>query len=151
MTEKDDTTGRSGSPMEMGMEMAKRMMAQMGAGSPDPMAMMQKMMKRMGEEDHSPPPMMQMCMGMCAEMLTAIKRTTDMAGFATPELHALFEEWLETAEDRAMQHLRETPDADQASISEALEIGEASAAYLLAHLARRGKVTLRAAPRDGGQ
>lgn len=151
MTDEEDTNAPSGSPMEMGMEMAKRMKAQMGSGSPNPMTMMQKMMTRMSEDGQSPPPMMQMCMGMCAEMLTAIKRTTDMAGFATPELHTLFEDWLESAEERALQHLRETPGADQTSLAEALEIGGDSAAYLLAHLARRGKITLRAAPVDGGE
>jgi hypothetical protein len=51
--------------------------------------MMQKMMGQMAKGGQAPPPMMQMCMGMCSEMLTAIKRTTDMAAFATPELQQL--------------------------------------------------------------
>jgi len=83
-------TGGSGDPMEMGMGMAKMMMSQMGKGGPSPMAMIQKMMAQMrqGQEGGvQMPPMMQMCMGMCSEMLTAIKQTTDMAAFATPELH----------------------------------------------------------------
>jgi hypothetical protein len=148
MSDNDKTPRHGGGPMEMGMEMAKQMMAEMGSGSPDPMAMMQKMMQRMSDEGQTPPPMMRMCMGMCAEMLTAIKRTTDMAGFATPELHGLFTEWLETTEERAMQHLREETDTDASSLAEALEISEGSASYVMGHLARQGKVTLRAAPRD---
>lgn len=147
MSDNEKTEPHGFGPMAMGIEMAKKMMAQMGAGSPNPMAMMQKMMKRMSEEGQSPPPMMQMCMGMCAEMLTAIKRTTDMASFATPELQALFTEWLETMEERALGHIRDKDEADQQSLAEALKISEDSAAYVLAHLARRGKITLRAAHR----
>lgn len=143
-----ETEGSAKGPMEMGAEMARTMMAGMGAGGADPMAMMQEMMTRMGGEGQAPPPMMRMCMGMCAEMLTAIRRTTEMAAFATPELHGLFAEWLETTEDRALRHLRDTADADQASLAAALDICEDSAAYLLARLACRGKATLRAQPRD---
>lgn len=133
----------SPSPMEMGMGMAKKMMGQMGAGEPSPMAMMQRMMGQMGQGQEGGaqmPPMMQMCMGMCSEMLTAIKRTTDMAAFATPELHQLFTEWLETLEDEALRRLEEDGETDVAGLAKALKITEASAAYLIAHMTSSGKV-----------
>jgi hypothetical protein len=75
--------------MAMGMEMARKMMGQMGKGGPGRMAMMQEMMAKMGhgaEGGPQMPPMMQMCMGMCAEMLGAIRETNALAVFATPEL-----------------------------------------------------------------
>jgi hypothetical protein len=87
---------------------------------------------------------MEMGMGMCAETLTAIKRTTDMAAFASPELHGLFAEWLGTMEDQAIRHLQEKGATDLTDLAEALGVGEESAAYLLAHLAKHGKVRLRA-------
>ncbi len=146
MSEGDNKGQGAGSPMEMGFGMAKKMMAQMGKGGPNPMAMMQKMMGQMAEGGQAPPPMMQMCMGMCAEMLTAIRRTTDMAAFASPELHNLFSDWLGTMEDQAIRHLQEKGATDVTDLAEALGIGEESAAYLLAHLAKHGKITLRAEP-----
>lgn len=129
--------------MEMGMEMAKKMMSQMGKDGPNPMAMMQKMMAQMseGKEGAAPmPPMMQMCMGMCGEMLKAIKRTTDMAAFATPELHQLFAEWLETLECKALEHLKESGKADFEALAKSLNICEESAAFLIARMIGSGKV-----------
>lgn len=135
-------------PMIMGMEMAKKMMAQMGKGGPSPMEMMQKKMAQMSQSQEGgpsapPPPMMQMCMGMCSEMLTAIKRTTDMAAFATPELNHLFAKWLESLEEKAIGHLKEKGEADVQDLATALTISEESAAYLIAHLLQSGKVSAR--------
>lgn len=144
--------GSGGGSMEMGMGMAKKMMGQMGKGGPSPMAMMQKMMAQMGQGQEGGaqmPPMMQMCMGMCSEMLTAIKRTTDMAAFATPELHKLFAEWLETLEDEALRHLKEGGESDAAELAKALNINEESAAYLIAHMTSSGKVQSHVRASDG--
>ncbi len=127
----------------MGMDMAKKMMAQMGQSGFSPMGMMQEMMTQMGEsqeKSQAMSPMMKMCMGMCAEMLTAIKRTTDMAAFATPELHQLFNEWLETLENEAIRFLKENGEMNVPALAQALNISEESAAYLIAHLIRSGKV-----------
>ena len=84
------------------------------------------------------PPMMQM--GMCSEMLTAIKRTTEMAAIATPELHQLFTQWLKTLEDEALRHLEEDGESDAVGLAKALNISEESAAYLIAQMIRSGKV-----------
>jgi len=146
MTEETKPTDAP-NPMEMGM--AKKMMSQMGKGGPNPMAMMQKMMAQMseGKESAAPmPPMMQMCMGMCSEMLTAIKRTTDMATFATPELHQLFAEWLETTEDRALEYLKESGEADSKALAKALNISEESTAFLIARMIGNGKVDVQLRP-----
>ena len=148
MTEETKQT-EAPSPMEMGMEMARKMMGQMSKDGPNPMAMMQKMMAQMGEgkEGAAPmPPMMQMCMGMCGEMLTAIKRTTDMAAFATPELHQLFVEWLETLEDQALEHLKKSGEADAVALAKALKLSEESAAYLIARMISSGKVDAQLRP-----
>ncbi|GGE80996.1 hypothetical protein GCM10011533_36720 [Streptosporangium jomthongense] len=142
-TDKGQGSSSASGPMEMGMGMAKKMMGQMGKGGPSPMAMMQKMMAQMGQGQEGGaqmPPMMQMCMGMCSEMLTAIKRTTDMAAFATPELQNLFTEWLETLEEEALRHLEEGGETDVAGLAKALNISEESTVYLVAHMTNSGKV-----------
>ena len=66
--------------------------------------MMQKMMAQMSPGEGKPPmeKMMGMCMGMCAEMLTALKHTNALAVFGTPELHASFTDWLKAHEDKAL-------------------------------------------------
>jgi hypothetical protein len=130
-------------PMEMGMGMAKKMMGQMGQGGPSPMEMMQKMMKQMGKGDEGSaqmPPMMQMCMGMCAEMLTTMKQTTDMAAFATPELRLLFTDWLAALEDEAIRQLQKSGDMDDSEFAQALNISNESAAYLITQLIQKNKV-----------
>jgi hypothetical protein len=130
----------------MGMDMAKKMMAQMGQSGFSPMGMMQEMVAQMDEsqeESQAMPPMMKICMGMYAEMLTAIKRTTDMAALATPELHQLFNEWLETLENEAIQFLEENGEMNVPILAQVLNISEESAAYLIAHLIRSGKVQSR--------
>lgn len=144
MSKQDDTQRQAGDPMKMGAAMHEKMMAQMSKEGADPMAMMHKMMARMEEGGQAPPPMMQMCMSMCGEMLTAIKRTSEMAAFATPEVQALFAAWLETMQDRAVQRLREHGAEDVADLAAALNISEESTALLLTHLVKGGRVALRA-------
>ena len=114
---KKTSEGGSG-PMEMGMGMAKKMMKQMGGGESGPNSMMR----------------------MCKDMLGAVKETTDMAAFATPELRSLFVDWLETVEGEAMRHLQQAGETDVADLAKALNISEESAAYLIAHMTTTGKV-----------
>jgi len=117
------------------------------------MAMMKKMMARMGGEQGgdeagaaSMPPMMKTCMGMCAEMTSAIERSAEMAAFATPELRRLFADWLDTLADEALRHVDDHGATDPATLATALNIGEDSAAILLARLARDGKIAMRFGP-----
>lgn len=140
---KPDAETGEGDPMAMGMKMARKMMKRRGKGGPGPMAMMQKMMGQMNQgKDGGPsmPPMMQMCMGMCGEMLTAIEQTTDIAVLATPELRRLFDEWLVALEDEALRHLKENGETDASGLAKALNIGEESAIYLIARLAKSGRL-----------
>jgi hypothetical protein len=136
-------------PMTMGMEMMKKMMAQMGQSGEGPMAMMQKMMAQMSQgkvAGEAGPPMMAMCMSMCAEMLATMQQTTAMATFATPELRQLFSEWRTTLEEKALSVLRDNGETDLAGLAKALNVSLESVAYLIAHMAKSGKVTLRIQP-----
>lgn len=128
----------------MGMEMMKKMMGQMGQGGESPMAMMQKMMAQMsqskGAAEGAPP--MQSMMGMCAGMLATMQQTTALATFATPELRQLFSEWLVNLENEALKTLRDSDGTDVAGLAQALRISEEGAIYLIAHMAKAGKISL---------
>lgn len=133
----------------MGMEMMKKMMAQMGQAG-GPMAMMQKMMGQMGQGKpggEAAPPMqnmMAMCMGMCAEMLATMQHTTAMATFATPELRGLFSEWLDSLEEEALAVFRDKGEVEPEQLAQALKISTDGALYLLIQMARQNKVSIRA-------
>jgi len=149
-SQSEQKSGQAGAanPMMMGMEMAKKMMNQMGQGG-GPMAMMQKMMAQMKPGEGGKPPMEQMmgmCMGMCGEMLATMQKTTAMAAFATPELGKMFGEWLATLEAKAMETLKQAGATDAASLAKALGISEEGAIYLIADLAKSGRVSLRVGP-----
>lgn len=106
------------------------------------MNMMQQMMKEMtGEKGGNP---MQMCISMCQEMTDSVKKMAELAAFATPELHLLFSEWLESQEQRVIDTLSSTEESDLESISEKLKLTHESTAYLLARLAGRSEITLQA-------
>ncbi len=136
-------TGGESNPMAMGMAMAKKMMDQMGPGGP--MEMMQKMMAQMGQGEGKPPmeKMMGMCMGMCGEMLSAIRAINALAVSVTPELQNAFTEWLKGTEEAALK-LIANGTTDSTALARALRLSEASTRYVLSHLAEGGKITLTA-------
>ena len=139
--------GGAANPMMMGMGMMKKMMAQMGSGGEGSMAMMQKMMGQMGNQPGSEAGnpmqhMMGMCMGMCSEMLATMHKTTSLAAFATPELHTLFGEWMESLEREALTALSQQGKVDTTALASTLKISEESAIHVAAHLASKGKVNL---------
>ena len=126
--------------LQKGMAMMEKMMAEGG-----PMAMMQKMMAGMGQGEGAAPmqEMMATCMGMCSEMLGAIRQTNALAVFAAPELQHVFGEWLQALESKAEAALGEG-EKDATALAGVLDISEESARYVLARLAASGKVTLAA-------
>lgn len=119
-------------PMAMGMGMAKKMMSQIGQGG-SPFEMVQKMMAQMAQGDTKPPmeKMMGMCMGMCSEMLNAIRQTNALAVHGTPELHAAFTDWLKRYEEKALVALNEG-EKDATALAAVLNVSEESARYVLA-------------------
>jgi len=104
---------------QMGMEMMKKMMGGSEGGGP---------------------------MQMCKEMMSSIKKTTSLAAFATPELHALFNEWLGGKEKDVLNTISKLEKHDLADISKALQLTLESTAYLLARMAAQGKLMLAAHP-----
>ena len=104
-------------------------MAQMGGGGKPP-----SMDKMMG-----------MCLGMCSEMLNAIRQTNALAIHATPELQQAFGQWLKATEDEVMT-LVSGGTTDTSALASALKLSEESVRYVLNRLAEAGKITLSAKP-----
>ncbi len=143
-TGETEVSAGGANPMAMGMEMARKMMGKMGKEGPGPMAMMQEMMAKMGhgaEGGPQMPPMMQMCMGMCAEILSAIREINALAVFPAPELQHAFADWIRELEGQAATVLGDG-EKDAAALAAALGVSEESARYLLARLAESGKAAL---------
>ena len=106
--------------------------------------MMHKMMAQMSQGGGNSP--MEKMMGMCSEMLKAIRETNILAVHVTPELDQIFTDWLEGLEAKAGQMIAKG-ETDGAALASALGVTEASANYLLYRLATAGQVTLRAKAR----
>lgn len=95
-----------------------------------------EMMKKMigGGEGGGP-------MQMCKDMTSSIKKTASMASFATPELHTLFSEWLQSKEKDVLDTVAKFGKHDLAGIAKTLKLTQQSAAYLLARMAAEEKLT----------
>lgn len=138
--ESEPTEAGESGLMATGMAMAKKMMGQMGQGGGPP-EMMRKMRAQMSQGEGKPP--LEEMMGMCSEMLTAIRETNALAVHATPELEKVFSDWLEGLKEKAGEIVAKG-ETDGAALDAALGVSEASANYLLYRLATAGKVTLAA-------
>lgn len=140
--DKSGTSKKSdGNPMDMGMNMMRKMMGKDGS---NPMDMKQKMMgkKEAGAKDDGKP--MQQMMGMCKNMLHTMQHTTTLAVYAQPELQKLFEEWLTAQEAEVLKLLEESGGSDPETLATALSMTPESATALLARLQNIGKIQLHA-------
>lgn len=83
---------------------------------------------------------MEMCMNMCRQMTQSIERTSEMAAYATPELRGLFETWLEEVEQEAMKFIAEQGTVSAQTLADKLGISQESAIFIIARLAKTGKI-----------
>ncbi len=97
--------------------------------------MMGGMMGRMmgGAEGFSP-------MEMCREMMTGMQQTAQVAAYATPEVRALFEDWVREVEEAVLAFVQEQGATDPQAIAEHLKISADSAIFFVGRLAREGKL-----------
>ena len=100
-------------------------------------ATMQQMMEGMaaGMREFGP-------MAMCRAMMSSAEAPVDVAGYATPEVRALFEEWVRGVEDEMLAILRARGPLEVADLAAALKISPESALHFLGKLVREGKATL---------
>lgn len=127
------------SPKKMGMAMMKQMLKQMETEKEDsqPSGLGQK------KESSENNPMENM-MGMCKNMLGTMHQTLDLAVYATPEVRALFDEWLSSLENAALKFLKKHGPTEPSKLAEALSISESLATSLMAQMKNRGKIRLQA-------
>lgn len=83
---------------------------------------------------------MSMCEGsnpmeMCKGMMESITKTAEMASHATPEVNALFEEWVAEVEKEVLNAIRQQGgEVNLEEISRTLQISEGSVLYFISRL-----------------
>lgn len=88
-----------------------------------------KMMEKMSENGMNP-------MQMCQKMSENVAMSAKMAGFATPQVQALFEDWLEHVEKEILAHAKRVNVIAPKDIMELLGVNEESALYFMSRLIR---------------
>lgn len=98
------------------------MMGGMMSGMGNPMEMMQKMFG-MGKEE------MEKMMGggfnpweMCRQMTQAVNKAAEMGSYATPEVRALFEDWVGEVEKEILNFVETMGEVQPKDIAEKLKI-----------------------------
>jgi uncharacterized membrane protein len=81
-------------------------------------------------------------MQMCQQMAGAVTESASMASYATPEVRALFEEWVKAVEEEILELLREKGSSDQSEIANKLKISEESVLFFIGKMAREGRLKI---------
>jgi len=96
---------------------------------------MPRMMEGMMGEGGNP-------MDMCRRMMEGFGKVQEMAAYATPEMQALFEEWVQRMEASVLEFVKEKGTANPQDIAAHLEISAESAVFLVSKLVRKGKLKI---------
>lgn len=79
---------------------------------------------------------------MCGEIISSIRQSHRIATMATPEVQALFEDWVEQIEQEMLDYLKDKDSADIKNLAGHFKISRDSAYYFLTRLAQKGKIKL---------
>jgi hypothetical protein len=79
-------------------------------------------------------------MDMCKSMMESINNTAKMAGFATSEVRALFEEWANEVENEVLSLIKTSGQVNPVDIAQELKISQDSALYFVSKLIREKKI-----------
>ncbi|OPX90781.1 MAG: hypothetical protein A4E53_00834 [Pelotomaculum sp. PtaB.Bin104] len=122
----------------------KEQMGMMGGmmGGMNPMEMMQKMsgmgmkmMDQMGKEFNP--------MEMCRKMTESVTKAAEMGSYATPEVRALFEDWVGEVEKEILTFVEAEGEVQTKDIAEKLKINEGSVIFFISRLAQLGKIKIK--------
>jgi hypothetical protein len=75
-------------------------------------------------------------------MIGSITKAAEMATYATPELRALFEEWLGQIEAEFLEFLQGGEAVAPENVADHFKLSKESAVFLLSKLAREGKIII---------
>lgn len=121
-------------------DMMPKMMQHMMGGSGSMMDVMKHMMggRRTsdGESEGESP------MDMCKEMIQSIKQSKEISAIVTPEISAMFEEWVGQVNEEILSHLRNKKALNIRDIAEHLKISLESAVYFVSKLAQSKKIDI---------
>ena len=95
------------------------------------MGMMRKMME--GTDDFNP-------MEMGKTMMSAVARVSEMSFYATPEIRAMFEEWLASVEDEIFEFIHKENEVNPDNVAKHFKISKSAAEFFLNHLAASGRI-----------
>ncbi len=107
-------------------------------GGMNPMEMMQRMSEMMKQTEKGFNPM-----EMCRKMMESITRAAEMGSYATPEVRALFEDWVSEVEKEILAFVKGKGEVQPKDIAEELKISEGSVIFFISRLAQQGKVSIK--------
>jgi DNA-binding CsgD family transcriptional regulator len=81
-------------------------------------------------------------MQMCEQMTGTVIEFGRLAGFASPELRGLFEEWIKALEGEILEFLKEKGSCPPADLAAQLKLSEESVFFLIGKLVREGKLKI---------
>ena len=81
-------------------------------------------------------------MQMCEQMTGTVIEIGRLAGFASPELRGLFEEWVKALEGEVIGFLKGRGGCPPADLAAQLKLSEESVLFLIGKLVREGKLKI---------
>lgn len=82
------------------------------------------------------------CELVTARLIESISRTCQLASTATPEMQALFEQWLNCIGSAVLDQVDENPSVDVRETAQRIGISPESLVSLLLYLDRQGKISI---------
>jgi hypothetical protein len=81
-------------------------------------------------------------MQMCEQMTGTVIEIGRLAGFASPELRGLFEEWVKALEGETIEFFKEKRSCSPVDLAARLKLSEESILFLIGKLVREGKLKI---------
>ena len=96
---------------------------------------MMKMMETMFGKDSNPAEM-------CGQMVQAVTKAAELGSYASPEVRALFENWVEEVEKDILGFIRSKGEVEPKDVASHLKLKEESVLFFITRLARQGKIRI---------
>ncbi len=83
------------------------------------------------------------------QMMRGFGEASQLAAYATPEVRALFEDWVQEVEETVLDFVNEQETADPQTIAAHLGLSVESATFFISRLAQKGELTIGAVTAKG--